>query len=162
MRDNTVSLLVRTAAFVLLWLVLLGGAEQWMFGAVTAAVAAALSLRLLPRGELRLRPLALLGITLHFLWQSVRAGIDVAWRAFHPRLPLAPGFVAYRSQLPPGTARNLFTSYTSLLPGTVPCGVEDGNVIYHCLDMTQPNAVQLAAEEARLRGVIAPETAPDE
>lgn len=162
MREPSVDLLLRTAAFLLLWLVLLGGAEQLLFGLVTSAVAAALSLRLLPRGELRLRPLALLAITLHFLWQSVRAGIDVAWRAFHPRLPLAPGFVAYRPQLPPGTARNLFTSYTSLLPGTVPCGDEDGNVVYHCLDTTQPNAALLAAEEARLRGVIVAEASRDE
>lgn len=161
MRDTTVDLLVRTAAFLLLWLVLLGGAEQLLFGVLTSAVAALLSLRLLPRGELRLRPLALLAIAVHFLWQSVRAGIDVAWRAFHPRLPLAPGFLVYRPQLPPGAARNLFTSYTSLLPGTVPCGDEDGNVIYHCLDMTQPNAAQLTAEEARLRGAIAAEAARD-
>jgi multicomponent Na+:H+ antiporter subunit E len=157
MPERTVDLLLRTAAFLLLWLVLMGGADQLLFGAATAAVAAALSLRLLPRGELRLRPVALLAIAPHFLWQSVRAGIDVAWRSFHPRLPLAPGFVTYRPQLPPGTARNLFTSYTSLLPGTVPCGEEDGGVIYHCLDMTQPNTAQLAAEEARLRMAISAE-----
>lgn len=157
MRDKVVDFLLRVAAFLLLWLVLVGGADQLLFGALTAAVAAALSLRLLPRGELRLRPMALLAIAPHFLWQSVRAGVDVAWRAFHPRLPLAPGFVTYRPQLPPGAGRNLFTSYTSLLPGTVPCGDEDGGVVYHCLDMTQPNAAQLAAEEARLRAAIAAE-----
>jgi multicomponent Na+:H+ antiporter subunit E len=144
-------LLLRTAGYLLLWLVLVGGTENLLFGVATAVVAAALSLRLLPRGELRLRPVKLLAITLHFLWQSVRAGIDVAWRAFHPRLPLAPGIVIYRPELPPGTARTLFTSYTSLLPGTVPCGDEDGTVVYHCLDMTQPNADLLAAEEEWLR-----------
>jgi multicomponent Na+:H+ antiporter subunit E len=157
MGDKVVDLLVRAAAFLLLWLVLAGGAEHLFFGAVTAVLAAALSLRLLPRGELRLQPLKLIAITLHFLWQSVRAGIDVAWRAFHPRLPLAPGFISYRPRLPPGAGRNLFTSYTSLLPGTVPCGDEDGNVVYHCLDMTQPNAAQLATEEARLSAAIAAE-----
>jgi multicomponent Na+:H+ antiporter subunit E len=144
-------LLLRTAGYLLLWLVLVGGTENLLFGVATSVVAAALSLRLLPRGELRLRPVKLLSITLHFLWQSVRAGIDVAWRAFHPRLPLAPGIVIYRPELPPGTARTLFTSYTSLLPGTVPCGDEDGTVVYHCLDMTQPNADLLAAEEEWLR-----------
>jgi multicomponent Na+:H+ antiporter subunit E len=53
-------------------------------------------------------------------------------------------------------------SYTSLLPGTVPCGDEDGDVVYHCLDMAQPNARQLSAEEARLRGAIAPEVTTGE
>jgi multicomponent Na+:H+ antiporter subunit E len=155
-------LLIRMAGYLLLWLVLMGGPEQLVFGTLTAAIAASWSLRLLPPGSLRLRPLRLLLIAPHFLWQSVRAGIDVAWRAFHPRLPLAPGFVVYRPQLQPGSALNLFTAYTSLLPGTVPCGDEDGEVIYHCLDMAQPNAAQLAAEEARLRAAIAPEATAGE
>lgn len=152
------SLLLRAAGYLLLWLVLVGGTENLLFGAVTAVAAAAVSLHLLPPGELRLRPFRWLAITLHFLWQSVRAGIDVAIRAFHPRLPLAPGFITYRPQLPPGTTRTLFTSYTSLLPGTVPCGDENGTIVYHCLDMTQPNAAQLAAEEVRLRGAFAAES----
>lgn len=154
MRFRLADLLLRTAGYLLLWLVLVGGTENLLFGVATAVVAAALSLHLLPRRELRLRPVKLLAITLHFLWQSVRAGIDVAWRAFHPRLPLAPGIVTYRPKLPPGTARTLFTSYTSLLPGTVPCGDEDGTVVYHCLDMTQPNADLLAVEEEWLRGAL--------
>jgi multicomponent Na+:H+ antiporter subunit E len=89
-----------------------------------------------------------------FLWQSLVAGVDVARRAFDPRLPLNPGLVVYRPQLPPGSARSLFTAYTSLLPGTVPCGDGDGGVVYHCLDISQPIVEQLAAEEARLSRAI--------
>jgi multicomponent Na+:H+ antiporter subunit E len=46
--------------------------------------------------------------------------------------------------------RNVFTTLTSLLPGTVPAGDEDGQLIYHCLDVEQPVAAELAAEEAAL------------
>ena len=149
-------LLIRMAGYLLLWVVLMGGPDQLVYGTVTAAIAAAWSLQLLPPGMLRWRPFALLAIAPHFLWQSVRAGIDVARRAFDPRLPLAPGFIVYHPQLPPGTSRNLYTAYTSLLPGTVPCGDEDGGVVYHCLDIGQPIAQQLAAEEARVRNALAP------
>ena len=62
-----------------------------------------------------------------FLRQSIGAGIDVAWRALDPRLPLRPGFVVYPVSIPPGTARNVFTTLTSLLPGTVPAGEESGH-----------------------------------
>ena len=57
-----------------------------------------------------------------FLYQSIVAGVDVAWRAFDPRLPLRPGFVRYPVRFPPGTTRNVFAMITSLMPGAVPAG----------------------------------------
>ena len=56
--------------------------------------------------------------------------------------------------MPAGLARNTFTTITSLLPGTVPCGEEDGVLIYHCLDTTQPVVDQLLDEERRLACVV--------
>jgi multicomponent Na+:H+ antiporter subunit E len=85
---------------------------------------------------------------LHFLRQSIVAGIDVAWRALDPRLRLRPGFVVYQAQLPPGTTRETFCAIMSLMPGTLPCGPAEGNgLTIHCLDVTQPVAEQLAVEE---------------
>ena len=63
-------------------------------------------------------------------------------------LPLRPGIVTYHPLLPPGTQRNTFLSIMSLMPGTLPSGpTEDGGIAIHCLDMAQPVAEQLAAEE---------------
>ena len=109
--------------------------------------------RLLAPSAGRLRLGSLLMLVPHFLWQSVRAGIDVAGRALAPRVRLHPGFVRFPSDLPAGLARNTFTTITSLLPGTVPCGEEDGVLVYHCLDTTQPVVAQLSDEESRLAGV---------
>ena len=89
-------------------------------------------------------------LTLLFLYHSVVAGLDVAGRALNPRLPLHPGFVAYPTGLSRGMRQNVFTTLTSLLPGTVPAGEEDGRIVYHCLDVTQPVVAELAAEEAAL------------
>ena len=83
------------------------------------------------------------------------AGADVARRALDPKLPLDPGFMRYPSGLPPGTARNAFTALMSLLPGTVPVGSDqNGALVIHCLDVRQPVAAQLAAEEALLVRII--------
>lgn len=121
-------------------------------GLVTALIAAAVSVRLLPPGPWRIRPGALGMLALRFLRQSVVAGFDVARRALDPRLPLRPGFVIYRPQSPDGPVRDAFCTMTSLLPGTLPAG-SDGNagVLVHCLDVDQPVAEQLAAEEALFR-----------
>jgi multicomponent Na+:H+ antiporter subunit E len=46
--------------------------------------------------------------------------------------------------------RNVFAALTSLLPGTVPTGEYEGQLLYHCLDIEQPVLAELAAEEAAL------------
>ena len=141
---------------MVIWCVLTGGgAADLMAGAVATLAAVWTSLHLLPPGNSHVRPSALSGLVLHFLWQSVVAGVDVARRALHPRLPLHPGFVVYPTGLPPGTALNMFTSLISLLPGTVPTGsAENGRLLIHCLDVEQPVTGQLAAEEALFTRVI--------
>jgi multicomponent Na+:H+ antiporter subunit E len=143
------SLLARAAGFLGFWLILSEfSAIDLLMGALAALMAASASLRLLPPGQWRFRPVVLAGLAARFLRQSIWAGIDVAWRAVDPRLPLRPGFVSYRPQLPPGPARNAFLTMTSLLPGTLPCGPdEEGGLAVHCLDVSQPVVEQLTAEE---------------
>lgn len=139
----------RGIGFLAFWIVLIGTGHTVM-GMVTASLAAWVSLRLLPAGAIRLRPAAFAALVVRFLGQSAAAGWDVARRAFDPRLPLRPGFVTYRVGFPPGPARNVFATLTSLVPGTVPLGDEGEGLVYHCLDVEQPVVAQLAAEEAAL------------
>lgn len=149
------AVLVRGVGFLAFWLVLIGvDAGNLMVGLVTAAAATWASLHLLPAGALRLRPLAVPALVLRFLWQSVVAGWDVARRVMDPRLPVRPGFVVYPVGFPAGPARNVFTAFTSLLPGTVPAGDDGGALVYHCLDVEQPVVAQLTAEEAVLRRAL--------
>jgi multicomponent Na+:H+ antiporter subunit E len=91
-----------------------------------------------------------------FLWQSLRAGLDVALRALHPRVPLQPGFVDYPVQLPRGSARNAFELISSLLPGSVPTDETDTAIEYHCLDVGQPVVDDLATEERAYAQVLIP------
>jgi len=145
-------MLGRAAALFALWLLLTGAAPgDLAAGAVAAAVASWASLRLLPPGARRADPLALAAIALRLPRQSLVAGADVAWRALQPRLPIRPGYVSHPLRLPPGPARGVFCALTSLLPGSVPSGADErGALVVHCLDVAQPVAAQLAADEARL------------
>jgi multicomponent Na+:H+ antiporter subunit E len=147
----------RTVGFLILWMMLTGGnPTDLAAGAVAALAAAWTSLGLLPPGTSRVRPAALSRLALRFIRQSVVAGVDVARSALDPRLPLNPGFVVYPVGLSRGPARNMFTTLMSLLPGTVPTGSDEkGRLLIHCLDVEQPVAAQLAAEEAMFVRVIA-------
>ena len=144
--------IVRLGGFLVFWVIIAGTEPvDLLFGAPAALIMTWASLQLLPPGTRRLRVVALARLVPRFLYQSIGAGVDVAWRALDPRLPLQPGFVTYRPRLPPGAALSAFCTVTSLLPGTLPSGTdESGRLMIHCLDKDQPIADQLATEEALL------------
>jgi len=141
--------LARFLGFAALWIGLIRSVQSadLAVGALTAAAATWVSLRLLPPDAGRVKFAALAARLPRFLWQSVLAGIDVARRALAPGMPLRTGFLTYRPGLPRGAARNAFATITSLLPGTVPAADDVSGILYHCLDTTQPVAEQLATEE---------------
>lgn len=150
--------LARGAGLFALWIVLIQSLQpaDLVVGALTAAAATWVSLRLLPPDAGRVKFAALAARSPRFLWQSVLAGIDVARRALAPSMPLRTGYVAYRTNLPRGQARNAFATITSLLPGTVPAEDDASGILYHCLDTTQPVAEQLATEEREYAKALEP------
>lgn len=141
--------ITRAALYFLVWIVIDRSAKpaNLAFGVVATIAATWVSMKLMPPARGRIRLGALLLLLPRFLWQSLAAGWDVARRAFALRVPLQPGFVDYRTGLPRGAARNTFEALTSLLPGSVPTGETETTIEYHALDMSQPVAEQLAAEE---------------
>ena len=149
---------MRAAGFYALWIVLMPSAKpaDLVCGAVATMLATWTSLRLLPPADGHLRAVALLLLIPHFLWQSVLAGLDVARRALHPRMPMDPGLVECPLAFPPGFTLNTFATITSLLPGSVPCGQKPGVLIYHCLDRGLPNLDQLKKEERLFSKVLIP------
>ena len=148
----------RGAAFFLLWMLLLPSLKpgDLVVGAFTSVGATWASLRLLPPSCGCLQFGQLLALLPHFVWESVLAGIDVARRSLHPRMPLSPGFVTCPLSFPPGFARNTFATITSLLPGSVSAGESEGELVYHCLDDASPVVEQLWQEERLLaRALVA-------
>ena len=146
----------RAALFLAFWLMTAGYEPADLpVGLFAAAAATWASLWLLPPTDVRLRFSSLVTFSLHFFRQSVISGIDVARIAYDPRLPLRAGFVVYRCRLRSAGERAAFCALSSLLPGTLPTGTnEDGDLLIHCLDITQPVAANLAAEESLFTRVL--------
>ena len=139
----------RAALLLAFWLMISGWAPADLpVGLATVAGATWVSLRLLPPKGSRFRFGALASLAISFLRQSVVSGTDVAWRALNPSLRLRPGFVACPLRLPEGGKRTAFCALSSLMPGTLPTGTDEhGALLVHCLDVGQPVAANLAAEE---------------
>lgn len=144
-----VSVLRRFAIYFALWLVI-AGPESLVVGIFAAGLATQLSLRLLPAALGAVRPLRLVKQVPGFFWASFLGGLDVIWRAFHPRMPLDPGWIVHRSRLPSSGARVALGNDLSLVPGTLAAGGYAQSIYVHCLDLTQPMDRQIAREERRI------------
>jgi multicomponent Na+:H+ antiporter subunit E len=144
-------LVIRTTMFLILWLVFdEGKLAGLVIGLPAAVLAAVISLRLLPPSSTRLRLGQMISLVWHFVGSSVVAGVDVAFRAFDPRLPLQRGFLTCDCKIPAGPRRDLFLAMSSLMPGSLPVEEnKDGRIVLHCLDTNQNLADQMADNEAR-------------
>lgn len=141
----------RFALWYGIWLVIAGWSPpNAMVGIPAAALATWAGMVLTPPGKRRLSLPRVAKYAARFVWQSVVAGVDVAWRVFLPKMPLHPGIVRVAPKLPEGPPRLLFRGIASLQPGSLACGVdEDGYLLFHCLDTRQDveGALLLAQDE---------------
>ncbi|TVQ34111.1 MAG: hypothetical protein EA370_11105 [Wenzhouxiangella sp.] len=113
---------------LLIW-VLLNGFYQLWAGLFAAAIGAGIGTWLVSGQPHPWKPHRLLAFAGFFLWESLKGGIDVAWRALHPSLPVEPFFARHRMSLPPGQPRTLMVSTVSLLPGTLSADLDDTGTI---------------------------------
>ena len=154
----------RACAFFLLWLAVAGlKPSDLPVGVAVAASAAWASVVLAPPSGGRLNGSATLSYFAHFLRLSLVSGLDVARRALSATPDLKPGMVEARLRQPPGFARNAFSVIASLLPGSLLTGFEpeDEQLAYvHALDVRQPVAAELAAEEAAFLRTLGQDTRP--
>lgn len=90
-----------------------------------------------------------------FAYGSFTGGVDVAYRALSPRLPLAPALIRYPLRSPPGPARDLFLGTVSLMPGTLTVAVRpheaDIHVLVHRAERTWDRLERL---ERRAAGAV--------
>ena len=154
------SLLLRWLLALLLWWVLAEGDSGGLaFALAFALLAALVSVPLLPPGAAKDWHRVLTGwlrFIPFFLQQSLLGGVDVARRAFHPRLPLQPTIIRYPLGLPEGWARVFFLNTVSLLPGTLAVGLEGDTVRIHLLDGRGDAAAALRQVEERVAGLFIP------
>jgi multicomponent Na+:H+ antiporter subunit E len=149
------AVLLRILLFVALWWVLTEGVVYgWVLSLATIALAVAASLALVPPNSWRWRAGGLLRFVPFFLSASIRGGIDVGVRAFHPRLPIHPGTLHFPLRLPPGPARTFFAATLSLLPGTLSVELRGDTVLIHTLDSRMQVVEPLRELEARVAALF--------
>lgn len=137
---------LRAVVFALLWWILTAGAvESWLVGVPVVLIATLVSMALLPVFSWSLT--GVVCFVPFFVWQSLRGGVDVAWRAFHPRMPITPGLIEYPLHLSPGLPRVFFVNTVSLLPGSLCAELGVDCLIVHVLDTRKNDLSELMMVE---------------
>lgn len=54
-----------------------------------------------------------------FIWECIKANIDVAYRVLHPAMPIRPGIVKVKTTLKSELARTLLANSITMTPGTI-------------------------------------------
>ncbi|WP_119628011.1 Na+/H+ antiporter subunit E [Methylocaldum marinum] len=135
------------------WWALTEGSSAWTFGVPVIFLALVSSFLINPSGYKPLRGLPrFLGF---FLLHSLLGGIDVARRALHPRMPLAPEVVDYPLRLHDQAACVLLVNTVNLLPGTVVAELEVHRLRVHVLDHRLPVFESLRTVEEKVADLFA-------
>ena len=128
-------MLLSFCAWLGLWFLLSRG-EGWAFGVPVAAATTFATVRL----QLNWRPLrlgALAAVFGFFLRELFSGGWDVARRAIHPRMPIAPGWETFAMTSRNPRVRMLLSAMIGLLPGTLSSEYHGFTLHIHALDQQQ-------------------------
>lgn len=132
-RGSWQSALGRGSWFALVWWILVeGAASSWWIGIPAVLLATVTSIAML--GPVHLVWYRLPEFLIFFLTRSMLGGIDVAWRALHPRLPIAPDLLVYPLQLPSGFPQVFMANTVSMLPGTLSAELDHDVLKVHVLN----------------------------
>jgi multicomponent Na+:H+ antiporter subunit E len=82
-----------------------------------------------------------------FIWECIKANIDVAYRVGHPDLPINPGIVKVKTSLKSDTGLTFLANTITLTPGTMSVDIdeENGFLYIHWIDVRDKD-IQKATE----------------
>jgi multicomponent Na+:H+ antiporter subunit E len=64
-----------------------------------------------------------------FLWECIKANLDVAFRVLHPKMPIKPGIVKVKTNLKTDIAKTFLANSITMTPGTLSVDI-DGQYLY--------------------------------
>jgi len=135
------STIIGIAILFAIW-VLLAGISQGdlVFGGITVIILTILfhkKLELL--GDIKLNPKSIIYMVIYFfvfLWELLKANLDVASRVISPKLPINPGIVKVKTNLKSPLGRAALANSITLTPGTLTVEMKGEYFYIHWIDVT--------------------------
>lgn len=147
------TIISRGVLLIIIWFILTDGDSlSWWIGLPVVLLALSASLALLPPQPFIW--LGFLSFVPFFLYRSLLGGVDVAWRAFHPSMPIFPDLIRYSTRLPYGLPQVFMANTISLLPGTLSAVLERGVIEVHVLDRRNDYLAEVRMVECRVAKIF--------
>lgn len=96
-----------------------------------------------------------------FIWECIKANVDVAYRVIHPSLPIKPGIVKVKTSLKSETGLTFLANAITLTPGTMTVDIdkENGFLYIHWIsvrsqDMEQATCIIVKRFEKNLAKIF--------
>ncbi len=109
--------------------------DEVITGAVVAAlVAIGASEYFSEHGLAHLSPKRLVYLVIYapyFIWQIIKANLDVAYRVLSPSMPIKPGFVAIKTDLKTDSGKLALANSITMTPGTLTIDAKDDTLLIH-------------------------------
>jgi len=83
-----------------------------------------------------------------FFWEMIKANVEVAYRAVHPRMPIRPGIVAIKTGLKTDVGKLLLANSITLTPRTLTMEVRGKHLFIHWINVKD-------ADTAKAAGMVA-------
>jgi len=125
----------------LLWIALVWTVQipDLLVGAVIALITVLLFSDMFPTQIFKMfNPLRLVWFLLYipyFLWAVIKSNLDVAYRVFHPEIPIRPGIVKVKTILKSDIAKTFLANSITLTPGTLTVDFIDDNLYIHWINI---------------------------
>ncbi len=133
-RTRTRTIVARAAALFALWLVLTLTFDAFYLVLGLLAAGAVAWLNTGPTGPAGLRWSGLAVYLPWLLWQVLLSGKHVAYLILHPRLPIEPALIRYKTGLEDPTAIVILGNSITLTPGTITADVQGDELVIHAMD----------------------------
>jgi len=82
----------------------------------------------------------------YFLWQVIRANVDVMLRVIPPKLPIRPGIVKVHTTLTSEMAKTFLANSITLTPGTLTVDIDGEDLYVHWINIDTEDAKKRSAE----------------
>ena len=136
--------------------------QEIIVGAIVAITVAALTYKLLPGASMKyFHPRRLGYLTVYvfvFIWEMIKANINMMIIVLSPKMPLKPGIIKITTDLKPHIAKLMLGNSITLTPGTMTMEVVDNVFYIHwvklCDDLSEAGNIIKGAFEKWLKGVF--------
>ena len=82
------------------------------------------------------------------------ANLDVVYRVIHPKMPIDPGLLLFRTRMKKGMSQVTLANSITLTPGTITAMLEDGNYTVHTLERQLAGSLEDGTMQGKISRIL--------